>query len=209
METRWQHIPAIRDELVGFAKHGYKYKESDLRWRHVLLDSDNKIFLCDLESLEKSEESEQIKQSHDVVVYEQLAILLNAMREEEDRPKEMENATLQWLQSNPLDVVSFICGNETLQSFFEGLNQGGDAAATTTQFADILLELFPQSATRESLPPKSKAAVTLRLLSHYRSAQSAKRQRSPTVESQTSVPGLAQSRSYDEATDASKRAKKI
>jgi Family of unknown function (DUF5898) len=55
-DNRWKYIPAIRDELLRFAKQleaSYVYKDSDLRWRHVLLDMEGKIFLSDLESLEE------------------------------------------------------------------------------------------------------------------------------------------------------------
>jgi hypothetical protein len=44
-------IPAIKKELIKFADNGLMYEKSDLRWRHVLRDTEGEIFLCDLESL--------------------------------------------------------------------------------------------------------------------------------------------------------------
>ncbi|KAL3903617.1 MAG: hypothetical protein SGILL_010378 [Bacillariaceae sp.] len=43
----------IESELLRFCRAGYAYKESDLRWRHVLKDLSGKLFLADLGSLVK------------------------------------------------------------------------------------------------------------------------------------------------------------
>jgi hypothetical protein len=60
----------IRGELKRYAKAGSKYAKADLRWRHVLRDFQEKIFLADLESLESfaKETSEITKETIDNVV---------------------------------------------------------------------------------------------------------------------------------------------
>ena len=66
----------LKKKLQEFAKKGYVvYNGRDLRWRHVLEDVNQKLFLVDLESLEKHglKDKEQIER----VVEEQLKGLMD------------------------------------------------------------------------------------------------------------------------------------
>ena len=49
----------IEAELQKFYDSGYIHKESDLRWCHVLQDMSNNLFLADLGSLEKYNDSSE------------------------------------------------------------------------------------------------------------------------------------------------------
>lgn len=75
VEDREEKRGVLEKKLKYFAKEGYQYKKSDLRWRHKLEAVDGELFLVDLESLEKHglEEKEQI----DKVVKEQLERLMD------------------------------------------------------------------------------------------------------------------------------------
>jgi hypothetical protein len=213
-DDRWQHVPGIRKELESFAqctkgakgRPGYKYKYSDLRWRHVLLDTKKKIFLCNLDSLEEIDDTE----SQNELVYKQLAILLKPMRNEGEEQK-----TLAWLlRAKTSDVVSLICSIGTLKDFFDGSSQDGDTEVTE-QYGKILESLFPSTATFEGLSADPKAVVTMCMISHYRNGQSAKQQ-CEASQSDTSIPGLQESQSIEEALgngenseDANKGSKRI
>jgi hypothetical protein len=48
-------LPRIMKVLIAFKDKGYRYKRSDLRWRHVGLDADNNCVLFDLDSLQKGD----------------------------------------------------------------------------------------------------------------------------------------------------------
>ncbi|CAB9514348.1 expressed unknown protein [Seminavis robusta] len=55
MNKRAACLGAIEEQLKRFLKAGYVYKESDLRWRHILFlgdGNDEKVFLADLGSLQ-------------------------------------------------------------------------------------------------------------------------------------------------------------
>jgi hypothetical protein len=165
-DDRWRHVPGIKKELELFARctegeagrPGYKYKNSDLRWRHVLLDTKGDIFLCDLESLEEIGENK----CRDEVVYEQLAILLHPMRNELK-----EQGTLNWLRSSKTaEVVSFIRGVGTLKDFFEEGSSRNGYTKGTKQYGEIVKSL--SAATFEELSADPRAVVTLCMISHYR-----------------------------------------
>ena len=49
-EQRKANLEVVEKELKRFAEMGYVYKDSDLRWRHVVVYN-GKIILIDLESL--------------------------------------------------------------------------------------------------------------------------------------------------------------
>jgi hypothetical protein len=192
LDDRWQHVSGIRKELELFAqcrkgakgRPGYKYKDSDLRWRHALLDTEKKIFLCDLESLVEIDNTESV----DHIVYNQLAILLKPMRSKEE---EEEKKTLAWLlRSKTSDVVSFIYSVDVLIEFFKDFSQD--------ECGKILESLFPSTVTFQGLSANSKAVVSMCMISHYRKEQSAKQQ-CEASQSDTSIPGLQESQSIEEA----------
>lgn len=196
---RWKFLPAIRDELIRFAtpsrkRPGYMYKESDLRWRHVLLDAKKDIFLCDLESLKEIEDvmdENESKAASENAVYEQVNILLKPMRHEE-----AEQITLQWIGSNTNDVVSFICDVEPLHTFLKDFVRGThNDTDETEKFRGLLVSFFSAAATLGDLS-EAKARATLSLISHYRSF----REQGAISDSQsdTSVPGLSRLLSADE-----------
>ena len=73
---RWNHIREILEELRRIAQAGYQYERSDLRFAHILLGADKKIFFCDLESLERiKDENPDI----DSIAWSQLRTLFNPM----------------------------------------------------------------------------------------------------------------------------------
>jgi hypothetical protein len=50
-EQRSGHLKAVKAELERIAEMNLCYNNNDIRWRHVLLDFNNKVFLADLGSL--------------------------------------------------------------------------------------------------------------------------------------------------------------
>ena len=50
-DDRKKRFDEIEQELLRFFKNGFMYEKTDLRWRHVMKDHDDKIFLTDLSSL--------------------------------------------------------------------------------------------------------------------------------------------------------------
>jgi hypothetical protein len=66
-------VDDIEPVLAGFKKNGYKYKDSDLQWRHVGRSADRKCYLFDLESLIKVNDAEAID------IDEQLDLLYNTI----------------------------------------------------------------------------------------------------------------------------------
>ena len=52
-EEKFHALPEVEKELIRYANQNWKYRGSDLRWRHVLRDHQNKLLLVDLGSLEK------------------------------------------------------------------------------------------------------------------------------------------------------------
>ena len=175
-DDRWQHVPDIKKELELFAqcttgtkgRTGYEYYY--MQWRHVLLDTEKNIFLCDLESLEEIGYTNNC----DDVVYAQLANLLDPMRNEVK-----ERDTLDWLLgSKTADVVSFICGIDTLKNFFAGSSRDGHTAEVTEhRYGEIIESLFPSAASFEELSANPRAVVTMCMISHYRNGHSVKRHR--------------------------------
>ena len=60
-EQRKENLEVVEKELKRFVEMGYVYKDSDLRWRHVVLYNGN-LILIDLESLvEVKDKSEKEK----------------------------------------------------------------------------------------------------------------------------------------------------
>lgn len=51
LSERKKWLSQVEEELHRFAEAGFAYKDSDLRWRHVVL-REGEILLVDLESLE-------------------------------------------------------------------------------------------------------------------------------------------------------------
>jgi hypothetical protein len=129
-DNRWKHIPAIRNQLVQFTtgpEISYVYKNSSLHWRHVLLDTEGDIFICDLESLEETQVDKE------EMVYKQLQVLLKPMIND----KKVEE-TRQWVQdrSNLDNLFSLITTTETLEEFFTGHYasiQKGDCASLVAE----------------------------------------------------------------------------
>lgn len=176
LADRWKSLPSVLQELRGFAKkeRGFKYIASDLRWRHVLQDSQGRIFLCHLASLEELE-GEDI----DEVVYKQLRILLKTMvkvKEEEENkeakdeeglldPDSLET-TLAWIQSTPQEAAALVNGEKTLYDFF-------DDKRRTARYIE---SLFPKEkefkdlkeAADKSETKAAEAVVSLHLLAYFR-----------------------------------------
>jgi len=101
---RWEALPEVKKELSSFAKKGYKYKESDLRWSHVLINrQDGKIFLCDLESLVHVDALKNSREKLEEAVWSQLEILLLPMV----TTFNLAN-TLNWMKENKDKVPSLI-----------------------------------------------------------------------------------------------------
>ena len=65
----------VKQELYRFAKQGYRYKNDDIRWRHVLVDSKGELFLSGLGSLEEHREETTHKKLQ-AIVDKQMAILM-------------------------------------------------------------------------------------------------------------------------------------
>ena len=153
---RWEKVPAVRAELQRFAKKGHKYKKSDIRWRHVLFDFDNKTFLCDLESLEQITGSED----RDQVVYEQLEVLLRPLIKQ-DQALDIDG-TLEWLRnpSNLDDVMSLIESVDTLRTYFQN-PEGGVAGVTNDKsvLRETIESLFPQKAAVKDLSVQGKVGL--------------------------------------------------
>mmetsp|Transcript_414 Transcript_414/g.1055 ORF Transcript_414/g.1055 Transcript_414/m.1055 type:complete len:762 (+) Transcript_414:156-2441(+) len=72
--ARFNKIAEIKTELVRIAIIGYEYEKHDLRWSHVVVDKDGKIFFCDLGSLITVDENCHL--SPEDRAYKQLEILL-------------------------------------------------------------------------------------------------------------------------------------
>jgi hypothetical protein len=51
VQDRKNTLKDLKSALLSYAKKGWKYDGEDLRWRHVLRDHNNVLFLADLESL--------------------------------------------------------------------------------------------------------------------------------------------------------------
>ena len=133
---RWEKLSEIKSELVRFAEKGFVYDQSDLRWAHVLVDGNDeeeKIFFCDLESLENVEEMNE----HDAEVraWEQVKVLVRAMIQKHDGPK-----CLAWVQKNLQKA------EDILKVDLQGLV--GDPEKK-------LGSLFPVETTYEQLSPEA------------------------------------------------------
>ena len=89
---RWNRINDILEELRRIAKAGYQYEKSDLRFAHILLDTNDKIFFCDLESLEPINGENPDFES---IAWSQLRTLFNPMCDESNIP-----ACREWLRRN-------------------------------------------------------------------------------------------------------------
>ncbi|CAB9513874.1 expressed unknown protein [Seminavis robusta] len=147
--TRWGVIPAIKAELIRFAKEGFKYHESDLRWGHVLLDQDDKVFFCDLGSLE---DSQCAKENPEHVAWEQLKVLIKPM---------VKNFPLQeclkWVRTSTDKANSIISGEEVLQDLI-GTEDGN--------WAQRWDALFPPDVAADDL--SAEATVCLSALWFYK-----------------------------------------
>ncbi|CAB9515943.1 unknown protein [Seminavis robusta] len=162
---RWQWVPDVGKELMRFAANGYQYMESDLRWRHVLLNYEKKLFLCDLLSLAECDEAmktDATKQKK--AVYEQLLILLKPMVDELGDEEIVD--TLEWIRcSRTLGaVVSCIEGVETLLDYFHGF------ACKGSDLLGYLQALFPQGLAAEDLSEEAK--VCLFMIANFESSKS-------------------------------------
>jgi Family of unknown function (DUF5898) len=154
-DNRWKYIPAIRNELMRFAQwkrraKAYFYKNSDLRWRHVLLDTNGNIFFCDLESLE--EVSSATNNANDEIVYKQLQALLKPMIVDKSVDK-----TRLWMKddSNIDELVTLITSTPTLKDFFA--EQFG-----TTQYVHYAALAAEINATENA-----KNCVAVYMIDHY------------------------------------------
>jgi hypothetical protein len=154
---RWLCVPEIRDQLVYFAEQGYVYGSHDLRWHHVLQDMNKKLFLCDLESLEKYNPTDTALPD---AVYQQLLSLLRVASHEELNIKE----TFKWATdpSHHDEVASLVTNNKTLQHFFVGLKLGEVRKCLGSLFHDVKFD---------SLSSIAKAAVYM--LGYFRAASAA------------------------------------
>ena len=174
-DDRFVHIPAIRDELQRLAEMepGFVYAKKDMRWRHVLLDAEGEVFLCDLESLVELEADADPSE----VVYEQLLILLRPMFEQR---KINIGAILQKVAANFDALTSAIDKDETLKAFLPSV--------------DDAKSLFPANAegkiltSVESLSYKAKVLLCMFELAPLDSD-------SPKTE--TSVPELCETETQD------------
>ncbi|KAG7339713.1 hypothetical protein IV203_025240 [Nitzschia inconspicua] len=140
-EDRWQYLPEIRDELLRFAGLGFVYESKDLRWRHVLLDCNNKVFLCDLESL--------VELQGDVndAVYEQLFTLLLPCISDIN----LQDA-LQWVNNAPEEVTSFICQSPAIRCFLRD---------TALSLSGTLASLFPPQVSIENFTHQAKIILAM------------------------------------------------
>ena len=77
---RAEKIPDVQNELNELASHGFRYKNSDVRWRHILLDYKGKVFLTDFESLEEIPSDVH----NDVAVEEQMKMLKEAINDTQE-----------------------------------------------------------------------------------------------------------------------------
>ena len=66
----------LEEELYRFAEQGYRYKNDDIRWRHVLVDSKGELFLSDLGSLEKHNKETRSPEKLQAIVSKQLTMLM-------------------------------------------------------------------------------------------------------------------------------------
>ncbi|KAG7372596.1 hypothetical protein IV203_018739 [Nitzschia inconspicua] len=145
-EDQWKYLPEIRDEVLRFAELGYIYEYGHLQWQHVLLDSNDKIFFCDLESLEK------FRGDVNEEVYKQLYMLFEPHMSDIDLPSAFE-----WVTNALEDVSSFVCRTDTLFRFIR------DDTMTVT---DILVDLFPRNESMENLTHRAK--VVLAMLGYFK-----------------------------------------
>ena len=151
--NRFQHVPAIRDELERFAGKGFAYKGCDVRWRHVLLDMEKEVFLCDLESLEERD------MSGDVVYEQVLSLLKVASAEVLVIQRMMDLATTDGFFD---DMEKTIKGTDALNNFFCGLKLGN--------IQDYLKSVFGGQQSHLS----AKAEATLYMLAHFSKNTAAK-----------------------------------
>ncbi|KAG7343436.1 hypothetical protein IV203_021381 [Nitzschia inconspicua] len=145
-EDQWKYLPEIRDEVLRFAELGYIYEYGYLQWQHVLLDSNDNIFFCDLESLEK------FRGDVNEEVYMQLYMLFEPYMSDIDLPSAFE-----WVTNALEDVSSFVCRTDTLFRFIR------DDTMTVT---DILVDLFPRNESMENLTHRAK--VVLAMLGYFK-----------------------------------------
>mmetsp|Transcript_35862 Transcript_35862/g.74590 ORF Transcript_35862/g.74590 Transcript_35862/m.74590 type:complete len:739 (-) Transcript_35862:1458-3674(-) len=149
-ESRWKCIPAIQAHLQRFANEGYIYDKSDLRWRHVLLDCNNEIFLCDLESLKEITGADKKD-----AVYEQLEVLLKPLVK--DQSLDISD-TQAWLCKTKVDeVIPIVTGNDVLCRYF---NADPDADLRSC------LESLVSTTRFDELPAWNK--VSLRIMAHFK-----------------------------------------
>ena len=151
--TRWEAVSRIKDELVRFAQKGFAYKESDLRWSHVLVDKDNKIFFCDLESLEPFASSGAENEDAENVAWKQLEILLKPMVD-----KKNLQPCLQWVKACRKQVGEIILSQEALQ----------DLIGKDDNWDKRIASLYPSKATVDNL--SVEASLCLYALWHFKEA---------------------------------------
>ena len=71
----------LEEELYRFAEQGYRYKNDDIRWRHVLVDAQGQVFLSGLGSLEEHGEDTTVPDKLQAMVDKQLAMLMKEKQE--------------------------------------------------------------------------------------------------------------------------------
>jgi hypothetical protein len=58
-------LKSVRKVLQRFSDLGYRYRDDDLRWRHVGCDADKNCILFDLESLDPLDDEESSVDDND------------------------------------------------------------------------------------------------------------------------------------------------
>jgi hypothetical protein len=104
-QERIVHLPAFCQELKRLAGLGYCYEKTNLRWRHVLLDAESEVFLCDLESLVPAR---YLGVGCDVenMAYEQLRVLLNPEIHSQSVMQDILAAQLKEVKSDYVSITS-------------------------------------------------------------------------------------------------------
>jgi hypothetical protein len=130
---------------------GYYYEGSILRWRHVLLDAEGDVFLCNLESLVHKS---GLGTGYDVedVAYEQLRMMLNPEMHSQSLMQDIA-AKLNEVKSDFASVASRFQDDTVLEKMLEGDVQN---------VQEWVENLFPTCAELQDL--SNKAFVLLYML---------------------------------------------
>ena len=110
-----------------------------MRWAHVLCDNENKVFFCDLESLEIIDVNNE---NLDDVVWEQLEILVKPILVKSGPTEDNLNSCLQWMRNNLAEVVSIVSTCRALKDLMGAQDKDvGDVLNSLIKTADELQEL--------------------------------------------------------------------